>query len=100
MIVFRPTRAALCRGEAGREGAPEERTMTDVANLPHRNADRPASARVVAFPGAAKPRVRMTGEPVGQILLFTGVRYERPAEPAAQAPRRPRTKPGRGRRQA
>ncbi len=53
-------------------------------------SERP-TATVVTFPQGQTRRFRRPAEadasPQGSILLFTGIRYERMAEPAASAPR-------------
>ena len=71
--------------------------MIDVAKLPDARAGIPVSAAVIPYPGPGARRARPTeaAEPRGQILLFTGVRYERVGEraaarPAAAKPRRRR----------
>jgi hypothetical protein len=51
------------------------------------------SSRIVAFPGSAPRRFRREVEPDaerGQILLFTGVRYERMPEAETSPTRRRR----------
>lgn len=69
--------------------------MTASTNLlPARSARRP-QGNVVAFSAASPRRFRREASasdgPLGQILLFTGVRYERMAEETDLAPQRKRS---------
>jgi len=64
-----------------------------------------SAGTVVPFPGSASRRSRAAlrdGDPRGEILLFTGVRYERlPAPSSEPSPAaRGQAKPGRGRRRS
>lgn len=59
-----------------------------------------STAAVVPFPGTSDRRARAApeaGEPRGEILLFTGVRYERQPEPTP-TPKGPGLARGRRRR--
>lgn len=60
-----------------------------TGGIPHA-PERP-TATVVTFPQGQARRFRRAADadasPRGSILLFTGIRYERMAEPVASAPR-------------
>lgn len=69
-----------------------ERSMTASTNLlPARSARRP-QGNVVAFSATSPRRFRREAStsdgPLGQILLFTGVRYERMSEESGHVPQR------------